>query len=301
MKSVNSLLSPYRSGKRPISPASYSSTFPTKLPRRTGSLSEELGRNASSAAPLEQLPTELLETIFLHHPNISLPQASPIIGSKLASDYVKSQLVLRFCSAGRPNTNPCEQATLSPIMADQAEAQSALLRVRWMTLTFVRQLIPDYITKILVRELSERGLQWLRNGPVVTKETESTIRQYLENKSVRFAKSNQDDLPVFGNISWRIEDPPRLIRLSFGLHDGLVTIEERRIYGVEEFAQHVRPLSAERDQWRIICGVSGCEVPDTLLHGPWTGERCDFLELVIMEMLRSTGSAPPVARLPRKA
>ncbi|KAL9136665.1 MAG: hypothetical protein Q9175_002132 [Cornicularia normoerica] len=134
---------------------------------------------------------------------------------------------------------------------------------------------------MVVRGLSDRRLQWLGKGPLVTKEISPTIRQYLEDNSLRFTKRNQDDPPVFGNVSWRIENPPRFIRISFGLHDGLVTIEERRIHGLEKSAQYVRSLSAERDQWRIFCGITGCKVPEKLLHGPWTTEKCDFLEMVI--------------------
>ena len=231
-------------------------------------------------APLERLPTEVLEDIFLYHLNISLPQASPIIGNKLASKHVKTQVVLRVCSAGRRNAYPCDHAALFPSMSDHAEAQSAILRMRWMTLTFIRQLIPDYITKTLVRELNERGLQWLGKGPVVTKETESTIRQYIEGSSYNSFTETRYDSPTFGTLSWRIENPPRIIRLSFGLHDGLVTIEERRIHGLENSAQHLESLSAERDQWRIFCGINGCKVPGKLLHGPWTIEKCGFLGML---------------------
>lgn len=280
--SVNSLLNLYPHAKRPLPPASDFPIPPAKLPRHNNNTICQVSvKRDRFAAPLEQLPTELLETIFLHNLNISLPQASPIIGSKLASKHVKTQVVLRVCSAGRIDTYPCEQAALFPTMADHAEAQSATLRMRWMTLPFIRQLVIDYISKTIVREFSERGLQWLGMGPLVTKETESTIRQYLEDNSVRLTKKNQDDPPVFGNVSWRVEKPPKLIRLSFGLHDGLVTIEERPIHGLGNFAQHVGTSSAERDQWMIFCGINGCKIPGKLLHGPWTTEKCDFLEMVI--------------------
>ena len=275
--SLDSLLNPYQ----PISPASHSLTPPAKLPRHSQTRGEKVGRHARFAAPLEQLPTELLETIFLHHLNLSLPQASPIIGSKLASNHVKTQLVLRVCSAGTLKTYPSEQAAFFPTMTDHAEAQSAILRMKWMTLTLIRQLIPDYITKTLVRELRERGLQWLGKGQVVTRATESTIRQYLEDNFIRLTKRNQEDPPVFGFVSWRVENPPRLIRISISLDDGIVTIEERHIRGSENSPQHVRLSSAERHQWRIFCGINGCKVPRKLLHEPWTIENCDFLEMVI--------------------
>ena len=279
--SVASLLNPYLGDKRPISPTSHSSTPPAKSPRQTNTRSEYAGGHARFAAPLEQLPTELLETIFLYNLNLSLPQASPIIGSKLASKHVKTQVLFRVCSAATPRTYPSEQATLFPAMIDHAGAQSAILRMRWMTLTFLRQLIPDYITKAIVQELSERRLQWLGEGPLVTQETEPTIRHYLEDHLLGLTRRNQDDLPVVSYVSWRIEKPSRLIRLSFSLRGGIVTIEERCIHDCENSVQHVRLLSADRHRWRIFCGINGCKVPGKLLHGPWTTDKCDFLEMVI--------------------
>ena len=282
--SVNSLLHlwPRRNGKRPFScAASHSSTPSAKAFRPDNSLTEEPGRVANFAAPLEKLPVELLETIFLQNLNISLPQASPIIGEKLASKHVESQLVLRACSMGRPNPYSCEYVALYPTMLDCVEAQSAILRLRWMTIDFLRQLVPEFITKTVVRELNKRGLQWLGKGPPVTKETEPTIRQYLEDNAFRSTSSNQDNLPIFGNVSWLIENPRRFIRLSFGFHNGLVSIEERRLRGLRESAWYIMSPFAEYDQWRIFCGVNGCKVPEKLLHGPWTTKKCDFLEMVI--------------------
>ena len=283
--SVGSLLNPYLGDKRPLSPTSHSSTPPTKSPRHTNSHNEDAGTHARFAAPLEQLPTELLETIFLYHLNLSLPQASPIIGSKLASKHVKTQVFARVCSAATLGIYPNEQAILFPAvidhMIDHAEAQSAILRMRWMTWTFIRQLIPDYMTRTIVRELSKRRLQWLGKGPLVTKETEPTIRHYLEDHLLGLTRRNQDDLPVVSYISWRIENPPRLIRLSFSQRDGIVAIEERCIHGCANSGQHVQLLSADRHQWRIFCGINGCKIPGKLLHGPWTTDKCDFLEMII--------------------
>lgn len=279
--SITSLLNLHPRNKRPVSPASHFSSPPAKLPRHAAHNipRETLVKHAGFAAPLEQLPTELLETIFFLHPNISLPQSSPIIGNKLASKNVKTQLVLRVCSAERLDTCPCEKAALFPTPTDHAEAQSAILRVRWMTLTFIRQLIPDYITTILVRELGKRRLQWLGKGPLVTGETRSTIRQYLEDKC--FTKKYSDNPPLFGNIRWRVENPPRLVHLFLGIGDGLVTIEERPIYEREDSVPYAVSLSAGRDQWRIFCGINGCKVPRQLLNAPWTTEKCDFLKFLL--------------------
>ena len=282
--SVNSLLNSYSrgKGKRPQSRAASHSSNPSAMAfRHTNPPSEDPDRDARHAAPLEKLPVELLETIFFYNLSISLPQASPIIGEKLASKHVKSQLVWRAFSMGRPGPYSCEYVALYPIQLNCAEAQSAILRLRWMTIDFLKQLVPEFITKTVVRELSERKLQWLGKGPLVTNETESTIRQYLEDNALRFTSSNQDDLPIFGNVSWLIENPPRFIRLSFEFHNGLVFIEERSLRGLGESAWYIISPLVEYDQLRVFCGVNGCKVPEKLLHGPWTTKKCDFLEMVI--------------------
>ena len=283
-QSVNSLLNPCSrgKGKRPHSrAASHSSTPSAKAFRYTNPPSEDPDRDARLASPLENLPIELLETIFLHNLNTSLPQASPTIGEKLASKHVKSQLVLRAFNIGGSSPYSYEYAVLYPDRLDRAEAQSAILRLRWMTIDFLRQLVPEFITKTVVRELSQRALQWLGKGPLVTKVTETTIRQYLEDNALCFTSSNQVDLPIFGNVSWLIENPRRFIRLSFGFHNGLVSIEERRLYGLRESPWYFMSQFSEYDQWRVFCGIKGCKVPEKLLHGPWTTKKCDFLEMVI--------------------
>jgi hypothetical protein len=42
---------------------------------------------------LEKLPTELLLEVFLYSLNLNLPRCSPVIGGKLTSDLVYTQLI----------------------------------------------------------------------------------------------------------------------------------------------------------------------------------------------------------------
>lgn len=43
---------------------------------------------------LEKLPTELLETIFLHCLNLNMPACSPVIGGKLSSEFIYSKIII---------------------------------------------------------------------------------------------------------------------------------------------------------------------------------------------------------------
>jgi hypothetical protein len=43
---------------------------------------------------LEKLPTELLETIFLHSLNFELPRSSPVLGGKLSSNLIYTRILM---------------------------------------------------------------------------------------------------------------------------------------------------------------------------------------------------------------
>ena len=150
-----------------------------------------------------------------------------------------------------------------------------------MTWTFIRPIIIDSIVKFLVRELCDRGLQWLGKGPLVTEEAGSTIRQYIEENEVRSEKRSQGDLPVLGCVGWLSEKPSKLIRISFSLREGMVTISEHPVHGLQSGGLYVTSSPCNRHQWRLFCGAHGCTIPGKLLHEPWTSEKCDFLEMLV--------------------
>lgn len=271
----NSVGNPHSKHKRSRSSAS-TVTHPAKLPRP--SIREDIGSFARDIAPLELLPTELLENIFFCCLNISLPQASPTIGRKLASAHVKTHLLLKVCSAESYNTYPCKSAAFFPTIKDQANAQSAILRLRWMTLPFLRQVIPGYITKTIVRELGARKLRWLGSGPLVNASCEHLIRQYVNDNSFRFDMERAHGL-AYWETSWWLENPTRLFVLAFGVRDGLVVIEVRHLSGyVDNRAQFGRITI---DSWNILSGTHGFRIPHKLLQGPWNEYKCEFLEIVL--------------------
>ena len=259
--------------KRPLSPTSRTSPPGAKLPRQNPTTLQQTA-STRSLSHLERLPVELLETIFFYCLNPSLPQASITIGKKLGSTHVKSQLVFRTLSSTYSFQDPCAVSDVFPTLQDQAKAQSAILRLPWMTMPFFRQLIPDYIIHTIIRELGAREIRWMGDGPVVTKESEPVIRQYLEDNAARLdhTRTSHMGLPAYWEIQWYEVFEERGIILGIGLRDGLVTLRERetKFWNPRDFST-----------WRIFGGVEGCQIPEKLLRGPWTDEKCEFLELVI--------------------
>ncbi|KAL2042623.1 hypothetical protein N7G274_004382 [Stereocaulon virgatum] len=262
-------------GKLSISDISESFGPPTKLARQTES-KLQLKVFAKCSSRLELLPTELLEFVFFYCLNISLPRASPAIGQKLASTHVKYRLVLQAFDVSKHPISSRENGAGQLTEAEQADTQSAILRQRWMTLPFLRQLIPDFIVKTIVRELGARKLQWMGQGPAVSRESEHVIRKYLEDNALHFSHTIPKGLPAYLELSWPSEKPLfHQTRLGIELRDGVITL-------LEVVPRNGSPnLALETHTWRILRCVKGCQIPEKLLHGPWTDEKCDFLELAI--------------------
>ena len=255
------------------------------------------------ASVLENLPAELLENIFFNCLNVSLPQASPLIGKKLASNHVKTQLTYIVLSSPSRIEHTYLLDNVFPTVQEQADAQSAILRLKWMTLPFLRDLIPDYITKILVQQLGKRKLPWIEGGPVVSSACEPLIRQYLEENRYRLeGKDGFRELPAYWELRWpwlrtqggpcsddvshRLGDCDCLSALHVGisLSDGLVTLglsDGPFILGILD--SHVQGITSDRFRsisgWSIFSSKEGCRIPGKLLHGPWTNEKCEFLAL----------------------
>jgi len=271
------LLNPGLKGKRHDRPAESTSDLLATPPAKTARLATsraKLNPVSKPASALERLPTELLESIFFLCLNISLPQASPVIGQALASKHVKSQLVLRVLSSGHTDEPP---NTPGKLVQEQAELQSAILRTKWMTLPFLQDMIPDYIVSTIIREFTHRSILWLGKEPVTGK-SGPMIREHL--KDPQFDHNGNPGLPGCWEASWPATNRLERIYLRIGLRDGLVTLRtcqkgSRRgwVLGLDMGLSYFR--------WRILCGVEGCQIPEKLLHCPWTDEKCEFLEVAI--------------------
>ena len=170
-------------------------------------------------------------------------------------------------------------AGVFPTAQDLAQAQSAILRQKWLTYPFYRQLIPDYIVRTIIRELSPLQLQWMGDGLMVSQETESVLRQFLKDNAFRFDyKGEGRGLPGFWEVRCPCKSRGVILYLGIGLRDGLVTL--RQCNSDSEDKPCDRPISSWH-QWKLLNGVHGCQIPEKLLHGPWTEDKCNFLEVAV--------------------
>ncbi|KAL9102864.1 MAG: hypothetical protein Q9163_002045 [Psora crenata] len=88
---------------------------------------------------LERLPTELLEQIFWHCPNINLPAASLTLGQKLSSQSLKLQFFRLACEKRSAFAKMAQAYGARTV----PEVQNALLRLSWVTYPLIRHVIDE--------------------------------------------------------------------------------------------------------------------------------------------------------------
>ncbi|KAI9823453.1 MAG: hypothetical protein M1832_002464 [Thelocarpon impressellum] len=133
-----------RAPKRVLSTTSPRMTRKRKMAGLPGALDAPAASQHRRLSPLERLPTELLEQVFLSSMNLHLPNASPHIGTRLSSEHVYTSFALdAFC----PRSD-----------APDPVVQSAVLSRRWMT--------PDRFDRILVQWARRLDVEVMRCSPV---------------------------------------------------------------------------------------------------------------------------------------
>lgn len=241
----------------------------------------ESGQNFTKPSPvqtgklslLESLPVEILEHIFLLTLNLSLMRASPHLARKLTSSTLRKELVLRTCTAQPPLVHTSAAFKLFPNDKDLAEVQTALLNENWMTTAFLRRLIPDYMKSVLLFEFSAHQLHWGRPkgpiiGPGLPKKLKASIEDFVDSHFSRVLLLPYGSPDNFMEIIWA---EPGLGRVNLGLapREGLVTLE---IYN---------PQKPYRARHSLLSLSTRCQIPDKLLQGPWSDDKCELLDIIV--------------------
>ena len=70
---------------------------------------------------LENLPTEVLQNIFLHSMNYNLPRASPVLAGRLSSDYIYMQTITNVLGQHWGTSITDEYVEYSKVPQEQAD------------------------------------------------------------------------------------------------------------------------------------------------------------------------------------
>ena len=249
-----------------------------------------IATNNHQLSALEQLPTELLQTIFLLSRNINLPMSSLYLGSVLASPHLRTELVTH--------------AFVDREYSEQhlyAGLQSGLLRQKWLTYEFFQRCQRTYLQRSAILIIQKYS------GEVAQDVHRSNIKKITEtfDKYYSFSHRMSMKLEQLHNSSG-IVNPPRPQNLS---RDSVFVGTNQKgagfsiILELEGNGMYVSPswvadpqenlwpkdhyINVKRtglyDFYPVLsdASLSQCEIPEKLLHGPWTNERGHFLKLLL--------------------
>ena len=231
---------------------------------------------ASTLSRLEQLPVEILQKILLFSLNLGLPQASPHLGRALASDHVRTELVLRTFDLVTEELDSKERGSL----------QSALLRQKWLTWTLLRKCYEPRLGRCAAAKLREFAFKYM---PHIQKARVAEMELACAN-SFNFDNglhcwSLGPGTSVFyggkeKEYSLKIENRLHL-SLSFNswwAFSAMVTKPS------EANRKDARMDKATWETYRPGIYSSNLVIPEKLLRGPWTQEKGNFL----MDLLRAS-------------
>lgn len=236
-------------------------------------------KSVSKLSPIEKLPVELLELIFLGNLNINLPRASVTLGRSLSSFHLKSQLVLwAFSSDGGQGLQYYDKL-LSIFHTDEAiaEFQTNILASTWMTLDLILENIPKLLEKTL--SLMFKCLESSLNS-IYSKNTETKLIAKLLNdgcRPLREGNGKEDLKDLSCHMSQWQKWGSAIVRFGIELSDGMIIM----VLGSSLQTEPEKEDKCILHRWRLLICLDGCQLPKKLLHGPWTDEKSTFLEIMM--------------------
>ena len=225
---------------------------------------------------LDNLPTEILQEIFILSHNFDLPCTSPVLYAQLNSYHVKRLFVLR-CFA-----HHVENAYRNHV-AELAEIQSRLLRCKWLTYPFFRSCQAEF----LLKAARARVRSSMEDQEMDKEQMERTMRDMEEKFLSKFDMGSYD--PKHGS-PWNhfVEDPSPWsytqiscpgpwYQKSNEIAPGLFLTS-----GCGDCSILRSGAPGNGKMLAIMPMVArGCKVPQKLVHGQWTQTRGNFLKLLL--------------------
>jgi len=130
-----------RKAVRDNSPAPSGSSAGTGSKKAVDGNPRKRKRHGRHLSRLEQLPTEILQAIFVHDPNPSLPAASPVLLSQLSGDHVYKSVTTTILM----RTLGFSQGLMSQDVASKEDlaASTRLLNSKFMTWDFFKRWLQE--------------------------------------------------------------------------------------------------------------------------------------------------------------
>ncbi|MCJ1384919.1 hypothetical protein MMC17_008037 [Xylographa soralifera] len=234
---------------------------------------------------LEQLPTELLQTIFLLSRNINLPMSSLHLGSVLASPHLRTELVIH-AFAERESSEQHRYAGL----------QSCLLRQKWLTYDFFQLCQKTYLLRhaiLVIQKYYEEAAQDMYRSNV-TRITKAFNTYYSLSHRILMKLdplhhshslfSHAQDMNFSRDVVFVGTDQKgEAYSITLDNEGSLVEVFTPWVAHPEDnlWPSPEEYLDGAGKCYSLGSNLTECEIPEKLLHGPWTNERGYFLKLLL--------------------
>lgn len=262
------------------------------------------------ATPLERLPTELLQIIFFHCLNPSLPQASHILGWILSSFYVRARLFETVFSFDRGGSNQLLYAEhlkdifrLSTHWEDEIfRLQSEVLKASWVKAAFFRHYLPIFLDSTINALSGGKDLPIFVHRPVRVPNEDETLERFPETRARPVTRSSTHRPEVLARLSCK---QIKAINVSVLFWDqdhmeGQVHLAHRDVWMLKWVDSDGTPVLEETDEptewqphipswmhaWRepqsrtMLHCPSGCYIPAKFLGGPWTKDQYHIVAML---------------------
>ncbi|KAI9880977.1 MAG: hypothetical protein M1830_009471 [Pleopsidium flavum] len=226
------------------------------------------GGSKTHISPLESLPVELLQSIFLFSLNLQLPLTSSSLNVALSSEHVYTELVSLVLSGVKTLEG---LGFLYPEIST-VSLRTTLMSLRWFTLDLVKKSQARFVQQIVDRERRDNS------RPIVKIETRDYwLRGPFED----------DGILSMSEVIQYEHNRSKSIRTYQGCTIQCVDILEQEPFPNGQILSILEMRSTSR-MYRLphcIVGyvspaIKPSLIPEKLLHGPWTKEKVELLELL---------------------
>ncbi|KAL2820575.1 hypothetical protein BDW59DRAFT_114007 [Aspergillus cavernicola] len=228
-------------------------------------------------SPLEALPAEIIQEIFLRCVEINLPRASIHIARALSNKVIYTWLIrLAFTGLKGGDTGSFLKARhfLPPhdVVARLREAERTGLRTqildcRWCSLSLIRKCQMQFLRHVLRYKCQDLEFPTETLGRIAGIELRFDNLNVYDTAAEGYP-NNGDIVLRASRPQYNVGDPICDQRIAVWFNIGIVQIQKIRNHQAEETITFELP-------W-----CQGSYLPDKLLCSPWTEAKLEFLQLL---------------------
>lgn len=126
-----------------------------------------------------------------------------------------------------------------------------------------------------MRQFKSYQWQWIDGSPAANL-TYATVVNFVQEAYRRARKGARKENLEYLQCTYPVSDR-QAIGIKFALVNGVVWLQRTDSHPT---SRYLTTDSMEK-RWTLLNCLDECHIPEKLLHGPWTDEKCEFLTVLI--------------------